>query len=131
MELLREHRKEQMAAIAEAGTRWTDHNLIFPAANGMPMRWSDFWKRFVRARTRAQLPGVRPYDLRHFGITELLEEGNPIEDVSSRAGHANVRITDEVYRHPRGHKDRTAAGATRRFWAAPAAASEAAGDGTA
>lgn len=124
MELLREHRREQLARIAKLGDRWADHGLVFPDGHGRPLRWSDFWKRWKKARDAAKLPGVRPYDLRHFGLTELAMANVPIEDISRRAGHANVRITDAIYLHPRPTKDRAAAEAIRGLLDGPADAQD-------
>ncbi len=39
------------------------------------------------------------FNLRHTHISHLLEDGHPIKAVSSRAGHAKVSVTLDIYTH--------------------------------
>jgi integrase len=48
---------------------------------------------------RAALPAIRFHDLRHTHATQLLSQGQSVKAVSQRLGHANVKITLEVYAH--------------------------------
>jgi len=52
-------------------------------------------KQFDELRTAAGLPWLRPHDLRHQAITELLENGVPEETVMSMAGH----VSSQMMRH--------------------------------
>lgn len=79
------------------------HQLMFPspARGGI---WTDqgyrMWQRqvFTLAAKRAGLEGLRPYDLRHTYITDLVRSGlDPIE-VAGRAGHS-LEMTVRVYSH--------------------------------
>lgn len=43
-------------------------------------------------RQAAQLPWLRPYDLRHTGITRMAENGTPIAVIMGFAGHMTLRM---------------------------------------
>lgn len=47
----------------------------------------------------ANVPRIRPHDLRHTHATILLKAGVPAKVVSERLGHANVAFTMSVYQH--------------------------------
>ncbi|MFC3900219.1 tyrosine-type recombinase/integrase [Aliicoccus persicus] len=50
-----------------------------------------------------------PYSLRHTHCSYLISEGIPVEYISKRLGHANIKITLEVYSHLlEEHKDEQA-----------------------
>jgi integrase len=51
------------------------------------------------AAERAGVADVSFHDFRHFHGSWLLAEGLSLPDVSARLGHANVKITAEVYSH--------------------------------
>ena len=60
-------------------------------------------RRFVadfKAITRSiGIENIRPHDLRHTHASHLLREKVPLPLVSARLGHANTRITGDVYAH--------------------------------
>lgn len=59
-------------------------------------------------RIAANLPGFRLYDLRHHGITALLENpANSEETIEAIAGHIG-RATKKIYSHPRMEAQRKA-----------------------
>ena len=43
--------------------------------------------------------GVRWHDLRHTCISQWLEDGHPMHEVSRWAGHSSLNFTDRVYTH--------------------------------
>lgn len=45
------------------------------------------------ARKKADVPGLRPYDIRHTAITRMAEVGTPIATIKSFAGHISARMT--------------------------------------
>ena len=47
----------------------------------------------------ADLPAIRPYDLRHTHATLLLAAGENEKVVSERLGHPSVALTLDTYSH--------------------------------
>ena len=66
--------------------------LVFPAAEGGPMRRSNFRRRTWLPATRAaDVEGVRFHDLRHAAGTMAAWTGAPVADVMARLGHSTPR----------------------------------------
>ena len=89
------------------------HDLVFPAANG---RWLSRrnWQRrgFNVACEKAGLievveengdkverPKFRPYDLRHFYASMLIEKKTNLKKIQTLMGHSNIETTLNVYGH--------------------------------
>ena len=107
------------------GPVWTDHDLVFPAANGNPLHPDNLKRDYNRLVKAAGLPRIRIHDLRHTNVTLTLRETADIKAVSQRVGHANVSITLGTYAHvlPAQHVEVTAkVGAV--LFAPPAAPAE-------
>ncbi len=89
---------------------------VFAAEDGQPMlpaTVSDTWRRQVRA---SGLPPCRLHDTRHIHLTHLLRAGEPIQNVSARAGHGSPFTTLNTYAHVMSADDeRTAARAGGLF----------------
>jgi integrase len=51
------------------------------------------------ASTTEALPDIRFHDLRHTHATSLLASGHSIKAVSQRLGHADIKVTLQVYAH--------------------------------
>jgi integrase len=73
-------------------------DLVFPAAEGGPMRHSNFYVRhFLPAVRRAGLPeGVRFHDL-HVSI--LIGLGAHPKAIMERLGHSSITVTLNTYGH--------------------------------
>jgi integrase len=77
-----------------------EHDLVFPASDGRPMRRSTVYLRgFVPALTAAKLRTVRLHSLRHSFASALIAAGAPVTEVSHLIGHADPGITLKVYSH--------------------------------
>lgn len=63
---------------------------------------SRYWLRssFNKLRVAADMPDLRPHDLRHQAITRMLETGAPENTVMSIAGHVSKQMLDH-YSHTR------------------------------
>lgn len=72
-----------------------------------------------RARHEAAklLQGVTPHALRHTHAAMLIAEGAPANEIQARLGHANIRITLELYGHLFPEEDREAGRRVERFLA--------------
>lgn len=57
-----------------------------------PMTESGLKKQWYRVRRAALLPALRPYDLRHTGITRMAEAGVPLPVAMSYAGHMTPKM---------------------------------------
>ncbi len=98
--------------------------MVFPSPNGLPLPPRRFSSRYWRPATLvAGHPGVTPHQVRHLHATQLLEEGRPLTEVSSRLGHGNPRVTAEVYAAWIRDDDSGAADATPDFTEPPRFAS--------
>jgi integrase len=78
---------------------------IFRSRQGNPLQASSWWQVWQKVREksltdeqRASPLMARPYDLRHAGVTRLLNEGMPQASVSAWAGHS-VEILTRIYVH--------------------------------
>jgi len=99
VQALRAHMTEQSEELLRLGVGRANDALVFTKVNGQmrnPWAFSDEFSSFVRKLT---IPYVSLHGLRHTHISHLLEDGYPIKTVSSRAGHASVSITLDVYGH--------------------------------
>lgn len=113
---LQAHSTARQAAAALAGVTLTGDCYVFAAdIEGLEPRspqW--FTGGFRYAKRRAEkakvtgLAGVRPYDVRHFMITQLLAHGMAPAVVAERAGNSQ-RTMDAFYRHAAPAQDQAAA----------------------
>jgi integrase len=97
--------KERLAV----GPGYVDSGLMFTLPDGSgihPQRFSAWFGQ--RART-AGLPRIRLHDVRHSYATAGLAAGVDIKVMSERLGHANVAITQDLYRHVLREMDESAA----------------------
>jgi integrase len=98
--LLRLHKAKQNESRLSAGSRWTDHGLVFCTATGEPLEWRVISRRYLRPILSAVgIQALRPYDLRHSCATLLLASGENPKVVSERLGHSSVALTSDVYSH--------------------------------
>ena len=97
---LREHKAYKNAERLALGSEYQDQGLIFWTAFGTPLDHHNLVARdFKPLLTKAELPPIRLYDLRHTGATPLLEAGENLKSVSNLLGHASITLTADVYAH--------------------------------
>jgi len=93
VEMLREHRRAQVAERMAAGSLWTDWDLVFASELGHPIRKefdSDHWHA---ALERAGIPRRTLHSARHSAATLLLAMGLSASVVGQILGHSDVRAT--------------------------------------
>jgi integrase len=100
--VLRAHRERQNEKRLLMGDLWTEHDLVFPTNTGQPQTGSYVSKAFQKLAKQAGLEGLRFHDLRHSGVSLLLKSGEPMANVSRRAGHATIGVTVDTYGHQLG-----------------------------
>jgi integrase len=82
------------AILEEHLVRFSDESvdgLVFPSADGGPLRRSNFRSRVWLPATKAcGVPGLRFHDLRHTGSTLAAASGAPLKALMQRMGHTTV-----------------------------------------
>ena len=81
------------------GPLWQDHDLVFASQVGTPLENKRIREVFFRVCQRANVPKIRPYDLRHSSASLLLAAGVHPKVVAERLGHSNVTLTLSTYSH--------------------------------
>lgn len=90
-----------------------DFDLIFPASNGRWLCRKNWQRRGFDAACREaglvetvegkagriEQPKYRPYDLRHFFASMLIEKKMNLKKIQTLMGHANIETTLNVYGH--------------------------------
>ena len=89
------------------------HHYLFPFRvsrdvwdPARPMSDSGLKKRWSAVREAAGLPWLRPYDLRHTGITRMAEAGVPVDVAMSLVGHMTRQMHEHYTAISRGAKRR-------------------------
>ncbi len=69
-----------------------DEGLVFPSADGLPMRRSNFRRRvWEPALAEVGITGLRFHDLRHTAATLAAASGTSLKALMARIGHASAR----------------------------------------
>ena len=103
-EILAEHLLQRGLTAAD-GDAW-----VFAWPSGAHLTYSAWRKHWLRAISEAGLPkGFGFHDLRRANATGLVSSGVDIRTARSRLGHADVRMTLEIYAKATNEADRAAA----------------------
>ena len=98
-ELLRLHRRAQLAARMRAGEAWQDNDLVFCRNDGTPWNPDHVSKRFKKLAERAGVPVIKFHDgERHTGNSLMRDAGVHQEIRMREVGHASGEINDR-YTH--------------------------------
>lgn len=126
VEVLRQHRKQQLIERIAAGPEWQDSGYVFTTQTGEWLDPGAVRKRFKVLCKAAGLPDTtRIHDLRHSLATTWLAHGVPVQVVAERLGHASIAITLSLYAHVLPNQQAKAAeeidaimvnGVTTRAW---------------
>ena len=97
--------------------------LVFPAAEGGPMRRSNFRRRtWAPATCAVGVAGLRFHDLRHSAGTLSAVAGATTKELMARMGHSSPRAA-LIYQHATAERDGAIADALDRLVAGTLAAS--------
>jgi integrase len=99
VEVLRAHRKTQLAERLARGAASGDGDWVFTQAGGGTLHPTRFRRAFHRRTADAGVPKLRVHDLRHTWATLALRAGVNPKIVQERIGHASVAITLDLYTH--------------------------------
>jgi integrase len=82
-----------------------DEGLVFPAADGGPMRRSNFRRRvWLPALATVGIDGARFHDLRHTAGTTAAIAGATSKELMARLGHGSPRAAI-IYQHATAGRD--------------------------
>ncbi len=119
VDVLRQHRQEQVERRLAIGEGWRDHDLVFCTVDGSPLNpdhLSKRWTTLVREHApKLGLPVIRLHDLRHSHATQLLEAGVRPDVVTDRLGHSSVAFTLQRYAHRYAGDQRSALDRLRKL----------------
>lgn len=99
VESLRRYRIRQKSWRLAAGELWTESELVFTTRIGTPIDPRNAKRMVDDLLDKAGLPHRHIHGFRHVAASQLLEEGVPLEVVSTLLGHSSIRVTKDVYGH--------------------------------
>ena len=99
VEILKEHRKKEVARQLALGDRWKGSDYVFTTFDGSPAHPASFNTWMNRFTEKHGLPHISPYTLRHSTGSILIDEGVSLPMVSKKLGHANISMTTNTYLH--------------------------------
>ena len=112
--LLREHRKQQLAARLAAGTAWQDHDLVFCKDDGTPWKPDYVSRRFKAIARAAGLPVIKLHEGRHSAASLARDAEVDPEIRRKTLGHADQAMTSH-YTHIEAQAHRAAAEAVAKL----------------
>ncbi len=97
---LRDHRARWRDKRLSLGDRYLNEwDLMFVGACGEPLHPKAVWREWRRILTAAQLPTIRPHDLRHTAGTLMRERNVDPLVIQLTLGHSNISTTLGTYGH--------------------------------
>ncbi|HEY1978220.1 MAG TPA: tyrosine-type recombinase/integrase [Candidatus Baltobacteraceae bacterium] len=107
--ILKQHREQQDGERDLLGKAYKDDNLVFAKPNGSIVNPRAFGDRVIELAQRANVKPITAHCLRDTHASLLASKGVPLEVVSKRLGHADIRTTAERYLHVYRERDEEAA----------------------
>jgi integrase len=99
LDVLKQHRIQQMEAKLRAGPKWQEHDYVFPSSIGTYLNPNNVVKEFKKLLKQADLPDIRFHDLRHSAASLLLSAGVHPKIVQEILGHTQISMTLDIYSH--------------------------------
>jgi integrase len=97
--MLKSHRAAQAVERLAAANVWAEGDFIFTTETGRPVDPRNALRAVTVAAAKAGLEGVAVHSLRHSAVVTLLQAGVNVRAVSDLMGHADSRVTLDVYAH--------------------------------
>ncbi|MCK8113963.1 tyrosine-type recombinase/integrase [Anaerosoma tenue] len=97
--LLKDTRKKQLEERLRAANIWQEGGYVFTTPCGTPFEPRNVLRALTTAAEHAGVEGATVHTLRHSAATMWLENGVNLKAVSELLGHADIRITADVYGH--------------------------------
>jgi integrase len=102
LDTLKAHKVRQNEERIHTGSRWQDHDLVFPNTVGRPMNPSNRFRRdFQPLLAQAGLAGkgFTIHSLRHTFVTTLADKAVHPSTAQKMLGHSDIRMTLAIYTH--------------------------------
>lgn len=99
MNLLRQHKREQLRLQLANGDRWVNSGYVFTTDNGEHMNPDSVTRWLYDFSVRHSLPHINPHAFRHTVASVLLANGTDIVTVAAQLGHASASTTENFYAH--------------------------------
>ena len=99
MDLLRQHKREQLRLQLANGDRWIHTGYVFTQDNGDHMNPDSITGWLKDFSARHGLPHINPHAFRHTVASVLLANGTDIVTVSKQLDHASITTTENFYSH--------------------------------
>lgn len=99
MDLLKQHKKEQLRLQFLNGDRWTHSGYVFTNDTGNNMNPDSVTSWLADFSQRHGLPHINPHAFRHTVASVLLANGTDIVTVAAQLGHASASTTENFYAH--------------------------------
>lgn len=99
IDVLIQHRQEQLEQRAEMGDDWQDLDLVVCGLKGGYFNPRYVNKVFNKVLKEVGLPHARIHDLRHSVVSLLVEMGVDLRSIQEFVGHEDVTTTLGVYGH--------------------------------
>jgi len=97
VDMLKQHRVEQLEARLKVGSAWEDRGLVFTDLNGGYFNPRYLEKLMKKVIAEAGLPHITLHGLRHSAATLLLSMGVPLKVIQEILGHSSYSITADIY----------------------------------
>ena len=107
--ILKQRRTAQDNERQTLGTGYKDDDLVFARPDGSLVNPRNFGNRVIELAVRAKVTPITAHCLRDTHASLLAKKGVPLEVVSKRLGHTDIRITAERYLHVYRESDAAAA----------------------
>jgi integrase len=99
IDILRQHRIEQLELRLKVGSAWEDRDLVFCDLHGGYLNSRYLLKMLDRLLESAELPHMHFHDLRHSAASILLSMGVNPKVIQELLGHSDMSITLGTYSH--------------------------------
>ena len=96
--MLREKEKENKNKIL-FGKEYVVNDYVFKWDNGVPYPPAYISHKFSKMLKQYNLPHIRFHELRHSCASILISLGFTLKDIQEWLGHADIKVTANIYSH--------------------------------
>lgn len=87
------HKDHQEEIKKVMGSEYNDQSLVFCRHDGFYWDPKTMYSHFKKLAKKIGLPTTRLHDLRHNYVTNRIDQGDPISEVSQDMGHGSIAVT--------------------------------------